>query len=322
MWLSRLHALALALFVTFVPGCGSDEAPATSSASSGGERTLAPGDVAHPLVWRVSGASGPSYLLGTIHLAVSLRQALPPELAAEVERARVVVLEANVAPDAVSPELVARYGIVQDGPTLDQRLSPSQWSRLTAELAPLGIPAEALARMRAWIPATTLLVVRTARMPAASATLGADGRPVPMDMEILNATRARGGELRFLETAEDQLAIFGGVGDDYMVDWLTELIDTPEGPGADVEELVAAYRAGDVATIERLTIEDEDMLAHPELFEAMFARRNRAWLPALREELARGGAFVAVGAGHFVGPNGLLRLLAAEGVEAERVPPR
>jgi uncharacterized protein YbaP (TraB family) len=321
MQLSR--RLALALLLTVVPGCGSGDAPAASSASSGAETpATATGDVAHPFVWRVDGASGPSYLLGTIHVAVRLEQAIPPELASALAAARVVVVEADVAPDAVTPELVARYGIVTSGPTLDQRLTPAQWTQLTNELVPLGIPAEALARMRAWIPATTLLMARMEHMPGAAPAVGADGRPIAMDMEILNATRSRGGELRFLETAEDQFALLSGVGDDYMIDWLTELLESPAGPGSDVEELVTAYRAGDFATIQRLTLEDDDMRANPALFDAMFARRNRAWLPALREELARGGAFVAVGAGHFVGPNGILRLLEAEGIEAVRIPPR
>ncbi len=313
---------ALALLFSVLPACGSrDEPGPAQGATAGGERAADPGRVARPFVWRVEGASGPSYLLGTIHVAVSLEDALPAELVPALDQARVVLLEADASPDQITPEVVARYGLV-DGNTagLDQRLTPAQWTRLTTELGPLGIPAEALARMRAWLPAMTLVVARTQQLPGANAAAGPDGRPVAMDQEILTRARSGGRQLRFLETVEDQLALFAGLGEDHMLEWLGEMLDASDGPGADIEAMIAAYRAGDLEGIERTTFEDEDMAEHPEYVEAMFTRRNQAWLPALRQELERGGAFVAVGAGHFVGPRGLLRLLSAEGIEAVRIP--
>jgi hypothetical protein len=41
--------------------------------------------------------------------------------------------------------------------------------------------------------------------------------------------------------------------------------------------------------------------------------RNKKWIPQIRESLASKRTFIAVGAGHLGGPNGLIRLLEKEG---------
>ena len=81
-------------------------------------------------------------------------------------------------------------------------------------------------------------------------------------------------------------------------------------------QLVAArdaYAAGDLPVMEQVFGRDPT--------GTMLAPRNRRWLPKLEAYLAGGGAFVAVGIGHLVGPEGLPALLAADGYRVERAAP-
>src|SRR5690606_11362181 len=104
-----------------------------------------------------------------------------------------------------------------------------------------------------------------------------------------------------------------------MSGWLGALLDEPEEAQEAFEALIAGYRAGDLEVIREYTIDSEDAEEFPEYIAAMFDHRNHAWMPALVEEFGQGGAFVAVGAGHLVGEEGLLRLLKKEGFTIERV---
>ena len=52
----------------------------------------------------------------------------------------------------------------------------------------------------------------------------------------------------------------------------------------------------------------------------MIVDRNHSWLPKIDALLARRGrAFIVVGAGHVVGPDGLLTLLKAKGYTVEQM---
>ena len=58
------------------------------------------------------------------------------------------------------------------------------------------------------------------------------------------------------------------------------------------------------------------------LYEAMFVRRNRQWAETLATVLAGAGVdFVAVGAGHLGGADGVDTLLRERGFEVERLTP-
>ncbi|WP_222873851.1 TraB/GumN family protein [Hankyongella ginsenosidimutans] len=60
----------------------------------------------------------------------------------------------------------------------------------------------------------------------------------------------------------------------------------------------------------------------PVINEELLIARNRNWLPKLRQRLLEPGTtFVAVGAGHLVGPDGLVAMLQAEGVKVEQIAP-
>jgi uncharacterized protein YbaP (TraB family) len=53
----------------------------------------------------------------------------------------------------------------------------------------------------------------------------------------------------------------------------------------------------------------------------MLYDRNASWIDAIEKLHAAGGAFVAVGAMHLVGPRSVLDLLSHKGYEVKRVTP-
>jgi uncharacterized protein YbaP (TraB family) len=62
------------------------------------------------------------------------------------------------------------------------------------------------------------------------------------------------------------------------------------------------------------------MLSDPDLRAALFTGRNRSWSARIAAMLARGEhPFVAVGAAHMAGADGLPAMLAAAGYRVTRV---
>jgi uncharacterized protein YbaP (TraB family) len=65
---------------------------------------------------------------------------------------------------------------------------------------------------------------------------------------------------------------------------------------------------------------DEMQSDYPDVYKLLLVDRNRDWASQLKTKLAGSGvSFVAVGAGHLVGPDSVQAQLAKLGVKAERV---
>jgi uncharacterized protein YbaP (TraB family) len=58
----------------------------------------------------------------------------------------------------------------------------------------------------------------------------------------------------------------------------------------------------------------------PDLYAALLTNRNASWVSQIEGILAgKGVSFMAVGAGHLIGPDSVIAMLEARGVTAERV---
>ena len=87
---------------------------------------------------------------------------------------------------------------------------------------------------------------------------------------------------------------------------------------ADYVKMLGAWASGNQAAIARAFAEDEDLTPH--LRDVLLRQRNANWTRWLKSRLdTPGTVFVAVGAGHLAGPMSVQSMLAAEGVDVQRL---
>jgi hypothetical protein len=133
-----------------------------------------------------------------------------------------------------------------------------------------------------------------------------------VDHIIEEQARARGAELGYLETVEEQLSNFSalsrGVETAYLTATVRGVLEEPELPF----ELLNAWASGDAARLSKLM--DEGFKDVPQLRGQLLIGRNKKWIPKLRAMLASGKThFVTVGAGHLVGRDSVVAMLRARG---------
>ena len=272
------------------------------------EGAAPPEEVSRPAIqeyflWRAHGSGGPVYLFGTIHGGVEFGpvDALPTPLRNAMEEAALFVLELDLQD---TPSMALLGYMMNPHEPLSQQLSPERWETLVA-ISPL--PARELDVMRPWFAYTLVLMESLEDQDAAA-----------VDQVIYNFARESDREMDFFETIEEQLQMMVKA---ITIRDLEEFLDDPDEARGFLAELVEVYRSGDEEAISAM-IFDHPQYDNPEAMEILLRDRNHAWMESLPGYLERGDVFIAVGAAHLFGEDGLLELLRAQGVEVERVSTR
>ncbi len=253
------------------------------------------------------------YLYGTIHL----RRAGEPWGSPAVERALAsadeIWTELEISPegDARAQQLALRHGIAPADRPLSSWLSRDEQARLAVTATRLGLQPRSLEPMQPWLAALTLTLA-----PALQA--GYDPN-AGVDRAIDAFGDANGKRMRALETPEQQIGFLANLSSELQRQMLIEAIDEAESGAETLNALSDAWERGDLDDLEA-QLADEMRAEYPEVYAALIVQRNAAWTDTLLQELQGAGVdFVAVGAAHLLGEEGLVEQLRERGVSVERV---
>jgi uncharacterized protein YbaP (TraB family) len=267
-------------------------------------------ETVRPALWQVDGQGGQrAWLFGTIHALpdpVNWRSAKVEAALASADR---LVVEVSDGDDpAKAAAVFKRLGTSPGLPPLRTRLSPPARAALDRLLAAHGTPADQFDRMETWAAALGLN-----QLLLAAAKSDADNG---VDLALQADPLAR--RIDQFEGLEPQLALFDRLPEADQRALLESVIAGAADAPRDTAALQTAWKRGDMTAIAAL--DHKGMLADPELRQMLLVERNRAWAARL-QALLGGGArpFVAVGALHLAGPDGLPALLERQGYRVSRV---
>ncbi len=275
--------------------------------------------------WRALKDGREIHLLGTYHLPDPRHDALLAAAEPALDLAGQLLVEAGPEEErALKRDIAADPGLLflTEGPSLMEQFGEAGWPELARALAARNIPAFMGAKMRPWYLATMLAVP-----PCGMAELAA-GRG--LDHLVMARAQEIGLPIRALEPHTTVFRIFDRLSPEDQIAMLRSTL-LMEPQIADYSATLAdAYFAEDSRRMwEYLRIVSRKMPGYtPERADAEFARmeealmnaRNRAWIPVIEAAAAEGPVFVAFGALHLAGEEGVLALLEAAGWQVERLP--
>jgi len=264
-----------------------------------------------PALWRVAGPKGNIFLFGSFHLLPADVKWRTPAVESALNEAAVVVFETDFAgaqDSRVSQALIAKYGFLPPGQTLRSVLSTSTNTELEKTATDLEIPPPSLAPLRPWLAALTLglqFAIHQGFDPSNG-----------VEQLVITSAKASGKSLRTLETNESQLRVFADLTREQEVELLTVTLRQVRETPKMLEDMLTAYRKGDLAALERtLNIGFDDF---PALRKRILKDRHDKWLPQIENMIADGRThLIIVGAAHLVGPDSVIVMLRAKGVKVE-----
>jgi uncharacterized protein YbaP (TraB family) len=265
---------------------------------------------AGPAMWVVRDADSTIYLFGTVHVMKPGAQWRTPRIAAALASSDELVLEIVEVDDtnAMLPS-IQRHGL--DLKTrLSAKLTAAENARLAVAARSMGVDAAAFEPMRPWLVGLQLVVgalTRAGYDPSAG-----------VDRVLKTEALAAGKRVTALETVDQQLGFFGSLPPEVELTLLRESLDDFDQSAAVFDPLAEGWLRGDLRTLERYMVSDWKDEA-PVLYRVLLVQRNENWARQIEDKLKGSGvSFVAVGAGHLVGPDSLQAQLRERGIRSAR----
>jgi uncharacterized protein YbaP (TraB family) len=311
------RCVAGALAALLVLGC-EPAAPAAPVASpvapAPGAATSAPSVQPAQPVFAWQAQIGPStfYLLGSVHVARSELYPLDPRIEQSFAASDVLVLELALDEQAqlAAARRMMELGRLEPGRRLSDVVAPETWNLLVETQGRRGQSIFGLRGFRPWFVALTL-TTQALQAEGFLADLGIDE----------HFRRAAVGHQRIeaLETVESQMTLFTSLSAQAEEQLLRQTLEELDAYAGELEAAFRLWSAGDAEGIDRLLVSPMQS-EYPDLFERLFAERNRDMTERLLG-MAKvpGRYFVVVGAGHLVGSSGILQLLRSRGIPTRQL---
>lgn len=294
-----LYCLALSAALVSTPACageaGSPAAPA-------------------PAMWRLKDANSEIVLFGTFHILPPATNWKTAAFSEAMARTETTITEADVSsPEAQAAltRLVQQYGVNPPGVTLSSLLGAERAARFAMAAGEYGLPMAALETYRPWLAMLTLSVTAMQKS-------GFDPNS-GVEKSVLAIAAEEKDRLQYLEDPEDQIIALTKLDGPEMQKGVDDTLDQLADFEAYMNGVLEAWRTGDLDAIDKEML--QAMRAEsPKAFDALFVERNSVWTNRIDELMkGEGDYFIAVGAGHLVGADSVIDLLARKGYVAERL---
>ena len=267
--------------------------------------------------WKVEkSGQEPNWLLGTMHLSDPRVTDLPAEARAAFAGSKVVVLESDEILDQqkAAAKMMARPDLMYFAgkETIADYLKPDEQKLLEDGLMKRGMPFAAVVKMKPW------LLTSMVALPSCELSRKAQGIPF-LDMKLAQEGLAAGKEVKGVETLAEQLEVVASLPMSFHMKSLVGSVKYPEYTADMMETTLQLYIQGEIGLVfpagtyfaPELDASDFKDMA---LFEEkLITMRNHHMADRGEPILARGNVFMAVGALHLVGDEGLVELLRKKG---------
>lgn len=263
------------------------------------------------LLWEISGKNltKPSYIFGTMHVMCQGDVVLTPEIEKSLQSADQIMMELDMDDPMIMFNMMGAT-LSKDGITLTEKLGED-----------LSKKVDAILQERAKI---SLAMLDNLNLQALSMQLGLLGLSCPMelgyDMLLTQEAQKNGKEIFGLETVEEQLEVLMGQSDEETLKAISFMANNFSEVEKELMTMVETYKARDVQKLYDIVFESYKDPKYPQVkLEELLDNRNKNWIPILENAMKNKSLFIAVGAAHLAGENGVINLLRKQGYTVKAI---
>ena len=260
------------------------------------------------LLWEVSGngLKKPSFLFGTFHLLCKDDIHFSDQLNRAIRQCNEIYMEL----DMDDPTMMLSgmlYMNMKGGKTLKDLYTPEEYKRLQKYFSDsLKMP---LALLQSAKPYFLVALFYPKMMNCQT--------PSGVEEELVKMAKEDKKEIKGLETMQFQASVFDSIPYEVQAKELLKNIDSFSVNKKDFQTMLGYYKNQQLDSITNMMGKSE--FGSEKYDNLLLNDRNKNWVAQLKEIMKDESVFVAVGTGHLVGDEGLIRLLKKAGYTVEPI---
>jgi len=279
------------------------------AANSSFAQTVETDSVENALLWKISGngIKKPSYIFGTIHVLPKADFFFTPAMEKAFTSCKELIMEVDME---ITPELqmqMVQGMMLPDGKSLADYMNKADYDKYmiylkdSLKLSPLNLFL--IPKIKPLFSFTLILQDKLSE-------------PVSFEQYFQKLAKKQKMKISGLESLQEQMDIINSI----PVEEQVALITDSTAYDADVlkgyYEMVDWYKAQEINKLKDAA-DDEKLIR--KYSDRLISNRNKYWISIIEEKIKKHPCFIAIGAGHLTGNDGLIKLLRAIGYKLEPV---
>ncbi len=260
------------------------------------------------LLWKISGngLESPSWLFGTNHMLCPGMISIPDKVKEAMMQSEQLILELDFDDPAVMQK-IQQGMIYKDGTTAADYLTDKEYKQVSTFFTDsMNLPFSQLRIIKPFFLSSITLIHY----------LGC--QPVSMESSLIELSSEKEMEVKGLETVSDQLNFVESLPVDKQKEILLAQVTSHDSVKTMYKMMVDKYLEEDIFGLHEITT-GYMTGEYSEFGEEMLVKRNLRWIPDIEEIVRDKSSFIAVGAGHLPGDDGVIMLLREKGYKVEAV---
>jgi uncharacterized protein YbaP (TraB family) len=244
------------------------------------------------------GLQKPSYIYGTIHIMPKKQFVISESITTALKECETLVMEVDINMDLKTQIDAAQRSLLPDGKTIADITSAENAKKIRQFcMDSLHWKESKYMRMSRLTPFFLTSVILQDLI----------GKSKSFEVELNKLAKKNKMTTMGLETIQLQMDLVNDVPYDEQIKLLLEGLTTNN---SEYNNMVDCYLKKDINKLGELM---NDAELSPEFYSNFLVKRNQNWLPLISKLAQEKSIFIAVGAGHLPGEQGVLKLLQGSG---------
>jgi len=265
------------------------------------------------LLWEISGngLSAPSYLYGTIHLqdkrVFDFNDSLMPKLL----ECSTFAMEINV--DSVNETRLMAMMFMEDGKTLEDIYSKKDYALLKKAFKKMtGMDILLFNTMKPF--AIMTLIEASETLKGKKEDTSKKNMKEEMDLYLAGIAKDSGKKVIGIETVDEQMAVVSKMPPSLLI----ASIKNSNKDDKEIEKMIEAYRHEQLDKVLAM-LDDKSSPLGVEFSDEILTQRNHIMADRISNLIPAQTIFIAIGAGHLPGKEGVIELLRKKGFTVKAV---